>query len=201
MNLFDDKLLKDTIQSISNPITINPNDDDTYTIKGFITNATLNSESTYHLHSLEPFNRGDVLTINDNDYYMVTSDIVMQRGSKYKGIIEYCNYKNPIIVTETDYFRDEQGNIVYNEYGEPVLTTVETIVGYNYGIMKYKSMTEEGTGIIVAITELILTLRDKETNRTAYAVNNEVLFEGQSWKVREQILTNQGLLQLRLGSN
>lgn len=194
MNPFNDNMLKETFYSISNPITINPDSDESYTINGFITNATLSPNSSYHLHSLDTFNRGDYFTLDGQSFYMVTGDVVMMRGSKYKSTADYCNIELPII----EIVQEITG---YDDFGRPIYGNVEKIVGYNYGVIRHRTMSvEDSTGLMVGITELVVTLRDTAINRTAYTVNKEIVFEGISYKVKEQILTKKGLLELRLGS-
>ncbi|HWJ80197.1 MAG TPA: hypothetical protein VNR61_19200 [Niallia sp.] len=194
MNPFNDNVLKETFYSISNPITMNPNSDESYTINGFITNATLSPNSSYHLHSLDTFNRGDYFTIDGQSFYMVTGDVVMMRGSKYKSTADYCNSQIPIIET----VREITG---FDDFGRPIYGNVEKIVGNNYGIVRHKQLTvDDGSVLIVANSELVLTLRDNTQNRASYSVNSVIVYEGISWKVREIVYTKKGLLEYRLQS-
>lgn len=194
MKLFDDTILKSTISSISVPIIMNPNSDDTYSINGFITNAKLSEESIRHLHSVDKFNCGDYFKIEDN-YYMVISDVVTMRGSKYKGKVEYCNYSIPI--TE-EIETDEIIKILPN--GDVIYKTETIVVGYNVGILKHSSQTESSGGFVVTTSEYMLTVRDTKENREIYTVNSNVTIEGKPFKVKEVIYSKKGLLEVRLNS-
>lgn len=193
MNLFDDTMIQDTIQSISEPIIMNPNSDNTYQINGFLSNATLSSNSSYHLHSLDKISRGDILTFDDENYYIVIDDVIMKRGCKYKATVQYCNYKNIIIETVREI-------VGYDDFGRPIYNYVEKVVANTVGFIRHKTQTESSGALIVATSELILTVQDNEINRTSHSINSELEFEGKMWKVREQILTKKGLLELRLNS-
>lgn len=195
MNLFSDTLLRSTVQYMSNPIVLNPDTDDEYTVNGFITNATLSPNSSYHLHSDSLFMRGDCMMM-DSDYYLVTGDVIQERGSKYKGIIDFCNYKN--VVKESV----STGEIVgYYSNGRPIWKTETVIVGLFVGTIRHREvMISASGGITVAHTETILTIKDTAKAREFYTVNAEFTFQDVNWMVREVNNIRQGLLELKLMS-
>lgn len=195
MKLFDDSIIQDTIKSIAEPIIMNPESDDTYNINGFITNAKLSEESIRHLHSVDKFQRGDCFKIDD-EFYMVTGDVITMRGCKYKAKVEYCNYIVPITEERTT---DEI--IGYLPNGQPVYKKEKVIVGYNVGILKHSSQTESSGSIIIVTNEYMLTVRDTEENRTKYVVNSNVNIEGKQFKVHEVIYSKKGILEVRLNSS
>lgn len=196
MNLFSDTILRNTIQYMSNPILVNPNSENEYTINGFMTNATLSPNSSYHLHSSNEFKRGDYLMMTDDNYYMVTGDVIQERGSKYKATLDFCNYKNAITEKVTS-------NVIvgYQPNGRPIYGTENKVVGLFVGVIRHREvMITSSAGITVANTEVILTLQDNQITREKYVVNFTFNHEGINWMVREVIKTKQGLLELRLMS-
>lgn len=193
MNLFDDTLLKDTFKSITTHITFNFDSDDQYTIDCFISNATFSPNSSYHIHSLDTFKRGDYFQL-ENNIYMVTGDVITTRGAKYKSVADYCNIKiDKIEIIKELIGHDDRGRPIYNE--------IPTVTGEIYGVIRHRQHVEEGSGLIIGVSELLLTIQDNPYNRNTYKLNYEVTFEGVKYKVREVILTKQGLIQLRLNSN
>lgn len=197
MNLFSDTLLRNTVQYMSSPIVLNPNSDDEYTVHGFITNATLSPNSSYHLHTVNEFMRGDYLLMNDdNDYYIVIGDVVEERGSKYKSTLDFCNYKNEIIETiETDEIIGYLGN------GRPIWKKETVVVGFFVGTIRHKEVAIGNNQVItIANTDVILTLKDTPKAREFYTVNKEFMYEGKKWKVIEVNLLKRGLLELKLMS-
>ncbi|MEK4700263.1 hypothetical protein MKX47_11755 [Solibacillus sp. FSL R7-0668] len=196
MNLFSDTLLRDTVQYMSKPITLNPDSEFEYMVQGFTTNATLSPNSSYHLHAANEFKRGDVLMLTDNDYYIVTGDVVFERGAKYKAILDYCNYENVIIEkVKTDEIVGRQPN------GAPIYKTENKIVGLFVGVFRHREVSIANNQIItVANTETILTLKDTPKARETYAINKVFTFDNVEWTVREVMTTKIGLLELRLMS-
>ena len=191
MNQFNDTLLRDTVQNMSKPIQMNPNDTDEYTIQGFVTNATLNDTSTYHLHSVNEFKRGDFTYLSDNKFYMVTDDVIHERGSKYKAKIEYCNYVN--VMTKTEQV------IAGFVAGRPYYETVTTVIGNFVGIIKQRALVIPSTsGVAVGNTETILMLKDTTQAKEYYTVNKEFEYDGKSWKVQGLSNINKGILEIRL---
>lgn len=195
MNLFSDTLLRNTVRYMSKPITLNPSTDDEYIVNGFITNATLSPNSSYHLHSDSLFMRGDCMMMDD-DYYLVTGDVIQQRGSKYKATVDYCNYKNFLIEKVNDEIIGYEGN------GRPIWSTKDVIRGLFVGTIKHREiMISSSTGITVANTEVILTIKDNPLARDYHKVNVVLtMADSSKWKIREVMTTKTGLLELRLMS-
>lgn len=191
MKLFDDTIIKETFSIMSEKFIMNELYEDQYKIDGFITNATLSPNSSYHFHSLDLFDRGHILTFND-EYYMVTSDVVLMRGSKYKGIVDYCNYSRDVI-------RIEQVLIGIDNINRPIYNDVETFNRTEYGVLRYKDIQIEVEDAINQVTPILaLTLRDTEDNKMDYAVNTKMKIHGREYRVYDIQYVKRGLMQIRL---
>lgn len=189
MELFNKELITSTFNQIASDIVLNPDTDDEYTIKGFLTNATFSANARYHIHSLNRFRCGDYFNY-DGDYYLITGDVA-KRGVKYKSVADYCNIQFPI-------YEIIRKIVDYDEFGRPIYEDVEEIVGYNYGVIKHFTLVQDESAFIVAITDLVLTLRDSEENRDKFTINYELEFEGNHYKIIERDFTKKGIINCRL---
>lgn len=195
MNLFNDEIIKDTVNELSYPITLNSNAS-SVVIEGFITNATLSPNSSYHLHSLDEFKRGDYFTIDGNNYYMVTGDVIQMRGSKYKATADFCNTNIPVYETKST------GEIIGRlPNGQPIYKTEKILVRNDFGIFRHQTFSISSTGLLIPSSEIILTVQDNADTKSYYAVNNTfTLIDGTKWQVVEVFKGKIGLLELRLKS-
>lgn len=191
MNLFDNDLLIDTLNSVANEITMNPDTDDEYCINGFITNGRFNQDASFYIHSTDRFNCGDIFQYDDN-HYLITSDVT-KRGIKYKGLAEYCNVDFPVYETK-------QELVGYDGLGKPIYKPVKVLVAHNYGVIKHQNMVDAGTVLIIATTDLVLTIRDNESNRETFTINYELEYEGTNYQVTERDFTKKGIIICRLTS-
>lgn len=193
MNPFNDSILRDTFKYLINPITLNPEvEGEEYSIKGLVTNAKIRSSSHYHLHSDSLFMRGDFLKKGE-DYYLVTGDVIQERGSKYKAEIEYCNYTNKIVEKVKDKI------IGYRPNGQPIWSYVDKVVELYVGVIKNENVIVSTTSeITVANNEIKLIIKNNTTNKAYFTVNKEITIDGEKWLVREVMTFKQGLLELTL---
>lgn len=190
MELFNKELITSTFNQIASDIVLNPDSDEEYNIKGFITNGKFGKDATFYLHSTDQFKCGDFFNY-DGDFYLITSDVT-KRGVKYKGQAELCNITFPIVELVEEI-------VDYDEFGRPIYDYVEKIVGYNYGIIKQYSVgLLQDEAFLIATTDLILILRNNETNRNQYIVDYQVEFEGSKYKVFERDFTKKGIMNCRL---
>ena len=196
MDIFNGTLLNDTFSSITNPIVINPTFDNEYTINGFITNNPLSPNSSYHIHSSDLFKRGDIIQHgSNNDYYIVTGDVINPRGNKYKATIDFCNYENVIIETE-------QVRVGTLPNGRPKYEYIERVVGAYIGMIRHREVSiSTNSSVVVANTELILSIQDNVANRTHFVVNTPIEYDGKTFKVTEILVGKIGLLEMRLKSS
>ena len=191
MYRFNDNLIKNTFSNLTQDYILNQLYNDKRTIQGFLTNATLSPNSSYHFHSLDKFNRGDILTL-DNSYYMITGDIVNDRVSKYKGIADYCNFSQPMKAIE-------KVMIGIDDIGRPVYQNKEVDKGTEYGILRYKDISiQDNQAINFADPIYTLYVRDIPKNRDYFTINKEITVEDKILMVYNLVYTKQGLLEIRL---
>lgn len=191
MYRFNDNLIKNTFANLTKDYNLNQNYDDARIIKGFVTNATLSPNSSYHFHSLDKFNRGDILTLDD-DAYMITGDIVNDRISKYKGIADYCNFNDEVYIKE-------EVIVDYDELGRPIIEEVERLDRIEYGVLRYKDISiDDNNQINTVIPIYTLFVRDTVDNRARYIVNGTVKIEGIEHTIYNIVHVKRGLIELRL---
>ena len=191
--IFDYTILEYVIDDISKPIILNPDTDEQNIISGFISNATLSPNSSYHLHSLNLFKRGDFFKMENGNYYMVTGDVVEKRLAKYKSVADYCNHVIPI-------YEEKKVQVGTKPSGEPIYKIEKILVGETVGVLRYKQFTSPNGSIIVINTEIEFTIRDTAKARETYKINTKVDIEGKSWNLIEVDYTKQGTLGLMLRS-
>ena len=192
MKLFDAQTLADTFSGLVQPYMQNELTATPSTVDGFVTNATLSSNSMFHFHSLSEFKRGDYFTINGS-YYLVTGDVVAQRGFKYKALVEYCNYIiEPTITVKIKVGTDAMGRPIYK--GKTVVDRSEPAV------ISYKEMTVDEDSVVTATKTLVINVQDNAKNREGFQVNNTITIHGRTYKVINAEIVKVGLIELKLQS-
>jgi hypothetical protein len=198
MNIFDDKLIQDTIKTIQIPYNFNFYEENPFSINAFISNSTFSPNSSYHIHSLELFKSGDYTKIKEDsdNIYLVTSDVLEMRGGKYKATLEYCNYSVPWIVIE-------KVLIGYDHLGRPVYEEQEVLKGYIPCILKYKDFSfssNEAVNLTKPIYEI--TVRDNDAAKSYFKLDestyNDVTIYDATYRIINVDYSKQGLIRIRL---
>lgn len=198
MQLFDDKLIQDTIRSIQIPYQFNFHEENPFAINAVISNATFSPNSSYHIHSLEIFHCGDYTKISNpsDNIYMVTSDVLEQRGGKYKATLEYCNYSIPI-------YKLVQTIIGYDKLNRPIYDEVEMLVGNIPAILKYKDMTYS-TNDAINLTKAMyeITIRNNDAAKEHFGLEagtyNTVTIYDKPYRIVNVDYSKQGIIKLTL---
>ncbi|WP_223553401.1 hypothetical protein [Lysinibacillus sphaericus] len=193
MKLFDAQTLADTFSGLVQPYMKNELTATPSTVEGFMTNATLSPNSTFHFHSLSKFKRGDYIRI-DGSYYLVTGDVVAQRGFKFKAQVEYCNYIiEPTTTVKTKVVgTDNMGRPIYKK---------ETVVDRQEpAVISYQDMTVDEGGVVVATKTLVINVQDNDKNRKSFQVNETISLFGRSYKVINSEIVKVGLIELKVQS-
>ncbi|MED3650307.1 hypothetical protein [Heyndrickxia sporothermodurans] len=164
--------------------------------KAIITNPQMSENEERYLHTMDCVTLGHIVTL-DNEKFLVVSETVTKRHSKYKAKIRHCNYTIEFAgeVIE-DYLRDENGNIVYDRFGEPILITIEGDSIFIPSIVKNKTFSIAGSQLLVAENQIIVIVQESEVNKEKFKVNNTFNLMDYNWKVRNQDRTKKGLLIL-----
>lgn len=192
MKLFDAQTLTETFSGLVQPymkneLTVTPS-----TIDGFMSNATLSTNSTFYFHSLNEFKRGDYFTINDS-YYLVTGDVVVQRGFKYKALVEYCNY----VIEPTTTVKIKVGT---DAMGRPIYKTETVVDRSEPAVISYKEMTVDEDSIVTATKTLVINVQDNAKNRKGFQVNSTLAIHGRTYKVINAEIVKVGLIELKVQS-
>lgn len=164
--------------------------------QAIITNPAVNEFEERYLHTLDKTSMGDLVTIDDENYLIIT-ETVLKRHGKFKSLIRHCNYFIQFAgETHEEPLLDENGNIVYDEFGEPITITVEGEPYFIPAIVENKSFTILGSQILVADNQMIVIVQDNKLNRTKFAVNGTFNVMDKSWKVLNDDRTKKGLITL-----
>ncbi|MBB6445828.1 hypothetical protein [Bacillus benzoevorans] len=156
--------------------------------KTIITNKTLSENEERYLHTLDKVSMGDLVSIDDEKFLIMTETITKRNG-KYKALIRHCNYviEIPTIVQEL---------IGYDSYGRPVYQDVEGEPILIPSIVENKSFAVSGSQLLVADNQIIVIVQDNEVNRNKFAVNGTFNLMDKNWKVLNDDRTKRGLLIL-----
>jgi hypothetical protein len=160
-----------------------------------ITNPSISEYEERYIHTLERVLQGDIVTL-EGERYLVITETVTPRHGKYKALMRHCNYiiTLPGEITRVLY-RDENGNIVYDDFGDPVFIEIEGEPINIPAIVDNKSFSIVGSQLLVAENQIIVTVQDNEVNRNKLKVNNTFSFEG-NFKVLHRDFTKKGLMIL-----
>lgn len=162
--------------------------------KALITHSNENKHEERYIHTLEQIKQGDLITY-DNEKYLVVTESVTKRANKYKALMRHCNYSVEIPgATEEVMMTDDDGNPIYDRYGDEIFITVETDPISIYTIVDNKSFAVSGTQLLVADNQILITVQDNETNRDKLQVNSTFNVMDSEWKVRNVDKTQKGLL-------
>ncbi|MGG3845568.1 DUF6406 domain-containing protein [Aeribacillus composti] len=158
--------------------------------KALITNAKIGDFEDKYIHTLQPIQRGNLIEYNGENY-LVISETVTQRHSKYKALIRHCNY-------DIEMEGQEVCEIVgYNDFGEPIYECHPTeSINVPAIIDKYTFKIDDFAPIRVPENQIIITMQDNETNKSKFVVNETFEVMGQTWKVIDVDMTRTGLLIL-----
>ncbi|TKI53199.1 hypothetical protein FC756_25340 [Lysinibacillus mangiferihumi] len=192
MNLFDAQTLTEAFSGVVEPYVMNELTDTPSTVNGFVTNAMLTPDSTFHFHSLSEFKRGDYISI-DGSYYLVMTDVVAQRGFKYKALVQYCNY----ILELTKTVKIKVGT---DNMGRPIYKTETVVDRQEPAVVSYKEMTVDEDAIVTATKTLVINVQDTIKNRKSFQVNEAIALYGRSYKVINAEIVKAGLIELKVQS-
>ncbi|MBY0221952.1 hypothetical protein [Sporosarcina aquimarina] len=178
--------LKDAFNSIAVEVLINDEPQQAY-----ITQAHLGESSRKHMHSLQPFNQGDYVSIGEA-VYMVVEDVVNQRGAKYKATIQHCNY---MIQLPGETIRvpdgvDSRGRPKYKEIVQPGKEL--------HSIVNMDRVTMNGSQIVVNTSVYMMLIPDIEEARENVKVNDEYDVYGEMMVVVNINRLRTGLMEITL---
>lgn len=157
--------------------------------QAIITNPSLSESEERYIHTLQRINMGDLVTLDNNDYLVMT-EVITPRNGKYKAKIRHCNFECQV---EGDM---EKVLIGHDHAGRPVYEYIQGDPIMIPAIVEQEKFNIEGGQISYAKDEIIVTVQGNETNLTKLEVNAELELMGQTWKVRHQDFTKKGLLSV-----
>ncbi|MGM7635486.1 hypothetical protein [Bacillus sp. Hm123] len=182
----------DSIFSVA-AVDIKINDEDR---KGIITNPKIASNEMRHIHTLDLMKRGDVVTYDDVSF-LITSETITKRHSKYKAIMQHCNFNKEIPGgVKEEYMRDEDGNLILDDFGRPIPIEVELPPVKISGIIDQDKMGINYQQFILTTGLITLTLQDNEKTRETFPLDYVFEYGDSNWKVINRDFTKSGLIIL-----
>jgi hypothetical protein len=156
-------------------------------VKAIITNNLVSEYEDKYISSTSPIKRGDLVKDGTVDYLVITESIV-KRYSKYKAIMRHCNH-------EIELPGEEVCVVVgQNEFGEDI---VECTTGQPIpvpAIVDNKSFSIQEGAIRLPDNQLLITVQDNEINKNHLVSNYEFELVGSLWKILNVDFTKNGLL-------
>jgi hypothetical protein len=163
--------------------------------QAIITNPSISEYEERYIHTLGKAKRGDIITYQ-GERYLIISESVTKRGGKYKALMRHCNVVLEIQGDITmEIWRDENGEIVYDDFGQPIFYEVEGEPYLIPSIIDNKSFSIDGEQFTVPNNQIVVIVQDNETNRQKFTLNFEFQFEG-NFKVLNRDFTKRGLIIL-----
>ncbi|GEM_PF-6445120 len=180
-SLYDDKLLKETFLQVAIPIKIGDK-----VHQATFTNAEIRDRDVKYINSLEPFNCGDYVYIN-NQTFLVISEVAAMRHFKYRGKAQHCN----IILPQLSYFirkdkvgTDTSGRPIYQDiYSDPVdvpCVSMKSTLDISEGSYYFDS------------SKMTLIVPSTDINQLLLSINTEFKLNESTFKVVsvEKIISN-----------
>lgn len=164
------------------------------TKRAIITNSPLSHSEERYIHTLQRINMGDMVTF-DEERYLVMTETIQPRNGKYKAKIRHMNYELQFAGEVTqDYLRDENGNIIRDNFGKPYVITIEGDPIYIPCVVEQQAFTIEEGQIRIPNNEILITVQDNEVNREKIILNFEFNLMTKTWKVTNVDLTRKGIM-------
>ncbi|MGA4718984.1 Ig domain-containing protein [Fictibacillus nanhaiensis] len=155
------------------------------TVKAIITNNVVSEYEDRYISSTLSIKRGDIVkdsTVN----YLVITESVSKRYSKYKAIMRHCNYTLDVPKEVCELIgRDSSGRPVYDCTNQLIPTPV---------IVDNKSFSIMEGAIRLPNNQILVTMQDNEANKTEMVTNKEFELMDSTWVVLNVDLTKNGLL-------
>lgn len=162
--------------------------------QAIITLPPLSDNEERYIHTLQRINMGDMVTFDDNKYLVMT-ETISPRNGKYKAKIRHLNYELQFAgETRKELLRDENGNVVRDNFGKPYVITIEGDPIYIPAIVEQQAFTIEKGQIRIPNNEILITVKDDEVNREKLILNFEFNLMTKTWKVTNVDLTKKGLM-------
>ncbi|APH05844.1 hypothetical protein [Bacillus weihaiensis] len=160
------------------------------TTKVLITNPSISEAEERYIHTLSDVSRGDLVEL-EGEYYLVITESITKRNSKYKALIRHCNYviNIPGETTKTQVGTDVFGLPIY-EYIEGESIFVPII------IEKTMFSVSQSSAIRLPNNQMSLILQDNSSNKDMFKINYEYDLYESKWKVINRDFTKNGLLIL-----
>jgi hypothetical protein len=185
MNLFEsnNEDIQYIVDNFGHEVSVNNS-----SVKAIITNNVVSEYEDKYISSTQSIKRGDLVkdgTVN----YLVITESVTKRYSKYKAIMRHCNYT-------VDVPGEEVCVVVgQNDFGEDIIECTSTPVPTPL-IVDNKSFSIEKGAINLPNNQILVTMQDNATNKGEMTVNKTFSLMGSTWKVLNVDLTKNGLLLL-----
>ncbi|ETI68143.1 hypothetical protein [Neobacillus vireti] len=169
-------------------------------MKAIITNplsVVLNEYEQRYIHSVQPIIQGYLVTVN-NEKYLVVTESLTKRTTKYKSLMRHCNYTLEMKgETKKVIKRDENGNPVLDKFGDPVYITIQEESVFVPAIVDNKSFSVNlNAQMIIPQNQITVVVQDNTVNRDRFKMNNVFSFVEKNHKVFNRDFTKRGLMIL-----
>ncbi|MGE8079242.1 hypothetical protein [Peribacillus loiseleuriae] len=173
------------LESAGQPVLINDTP-----MNVIVTNPSISEYEERYIHSLDKVSRGDIVTLEDEQYLCLSESIIKRHG-KYKVLARHMNVTIEIPGEETRIV------IGHTPFGDPIFDYRYGEPSYIKAIVDNKSFSvDESASIRLPNNQTEVIVKDNELNRGKFRVNNQVNAIAKRWKVINQDLSKNGLLIL-----
>ncbi|MCM3719183.1 Ig domain-containing protein [Fictibacillus phosphorivorans] len=157
-------------------------------VLAIITNNVVSEYEDRFISSIQPIERGDL--VKDGTFnYLVITESVSKRYSKFKAIMRHCNYEIEI----KNYIKKLIG---YNDFGAPVYENQYVDSTYIHAIIDNKSFSVYESSIRLPDNQILVTLQENEYNKGKFTINDDFNVMDKSWSIINVDLTKKGLMIL-----
>lgn len=166
-------------------------------INAIVTNPAISEYEERYIHTLSIVPRGAVIDVEGIKYLAITES-VSERGKKYKVLARHCNYVIEIEGEVTQVPRlDENGNPMYDDFGQPLFTTVYGDPIYVPSIVDNKTFSiDNSSSIRVPANQIEVIVSDTTQSTSKLKANFNFMLMDKNWKVVNQDKSKKGLLIL-----
>lgn len=178
-------------ESAGQPVLINDTER-----TAIITNPQMSANEERYIHTLDGVSQGDIVLFDDKKFIAIGESVTKRHG-KFKTKIRHCNFIIELAgETIQELLKDDDGNIILDDYGEPILVEVDGEPYYIPAIVDSDSLQVFDGQIQVEVNRIIVTVQDNDIDRKKFDTNKTFHLMGQNWKVKNVDIAKKGLLIL-----
>ncbi|KMY50541.1 hypothetical protein [Peribacillus loiseleuriae] len=155
-----------------------------------VTNPSISEYEERYIHSLNKVSRGDLVTLEGEQYLCCLSESVTKRHGKYKAVVRHCNYN--IEVRE----KPTRTVIGYTAFRDPIFDEIPGELHLIPSFIETQSFSVTNGIWVTSNNEILVTVKDITEYKPLLELSAKVEVMGKTWQITNLLLDKKGLITL-----